>query len=148
MDRFGSTTNNSKIGKLTGLDAATVTADVSVILGIDEIDFITLQLHVAAGGNLAAAPKVLISNSYQPNPQTPQDETTALVAGNWVDITASCIGIVAIAGAGAQEQMIVPQRTAAVAQTAGRLTNTYVKLTLSVASGSGVVSGWFHGRGA
>lgn len=146
MQRFGSTCNNSKIGKIPTLDTTTVTADVSFILGVDEIDFLTLQLHVASGGNLAAAPKVFISDSYQPNPQTPQDETTALVAGNWVEITASCIGIVAIAGAGAQDQMIVPQRTAAVAQTAGRLTNTYVKLTVAFTSGSGVVSGWYHGR--
>lgn len=146
MDRFGSCANNSKIGRLTGLNADTVTADVSVILGVDEIDFLTLQLHVAAGGNLVAAAKVFVSNSYQPNPQTPQDEATALVAGNWVEITSQCIGIVAITGAGAQDQMIVAQRTAAVAQTAGRLTNTYVKLTLAFASGSGVVSGWFHGR--
>lgn len=142
MERFGSTCNNSKIGRIW--DALAVSADTSYIFGIDEIDFVSFQLHVASGGTLVAAPKVLISDSYQPNPQTPQDETTALVAGNWVDITAECVGIIAITGAGAQEQIIIPQRTG----TAGRLQVTYVKLTVDQSTGAGTVSMWFHGRGA
>ncbi len=128
-------------GVLTGFSAATIAADTSVLIPIDCVDFTSIHVHVASGGSLVAAAKVLISDSYIPNPAFVQDETKAIVPGNWVDITAECVGIVAITGASAQDQIIIPQRTG----TAGRIIATWLKLTIDQASGSGTVTIWWHG---
>lgn len=137
----GSRCADSKIGRLW--DAVTVSADgTQYILGVDTVDFLSLHLHTASGGSLVAAVKIYLSDSYMPNSQTPQDESTAIVAGNWVEITSECVGIIAITGASAIDQVIIPQRTG----TAGRIQTTYIRIVIDWTSGTGVLSGWWHGR--
>ncbi len=116
-------------------------ADVQWLIATDTLDYMSIHLAVAAGGNAVVAPQIFLSDSYQPNPASEQDETTALNAGNWVEITSECVGIVAITGASAQTQLIIPQRTG----TAGRIKATWLKIVLKHTSGAGTVSGWYHG---
>lgn len=137
---FGTQSENSKLGRF--LDGATVAADTQFILGVDRIDFASIHLNVAAGGSLVAAVKIYLSDSYQPNPSNIQDETLAIVPGNWVEITSECVGIVAITGAGVQNQIVIPQRTG----TAGRIQASALRIVIVRASGSGTVSGWYFGR--
>lgn len=124
------------------MDAATVAADTDILIPIDNIDFASIHVHVASGGSLVAAAKVYLSDSYIPNASAIQTEASAIVAGNWVEITSECVGIVAITGASAQDQIIIPQRTG----TAGRITGTWLRLRIDQASGSGVVSVWWHAK--
>ncbi len=116
-------------------------ADVQYVISTDCLDFMSIHLATAAGGSAVAAVKVYLSDSYIPNPSNEQDESLALNAGNWVEITSECVGIVAITGASAINQLIIPQRTG----TAGRIKATWLRIIVVHTSGAGTISGWYHG---
>lgn len=123
-------------------DAVTIgVADKQFLIATDCLNYMSIHLAVAAGGNAVAAVKVFLSDSYMPNAGNEQDETLAIIPGNWVEITSECVGIVAITGAGAQTQMVVPQRTG----TAGRIKATWLKVQIAHTSGTGTIDGWYHG---
>ena len=144
MSRYiaGSRCNGSDPGLMPGFNKVAIgAADVQSIIGVDAIDMMSAHLHVASGGSAVAAVKVYASNSYSPGANV-QDETAALVPGNWVEITAECVGIVAITGAGAQDMIVIPQRTG----TAGKIMFTYLRFVIAHTSGAGTLTGWSHGR--
>ncbi len=114
-------------------------ADVQYLIAADCLDFMSIHLHTHASGNAVAAVNIFLSDSYQPNPSNEQDESIALTPGNWVEITAECVGIVAITGASAIDQFVIPQRTGG----AGRIKATWLKINIKHTSGAGVLDGWY-----
>ena len=143
MDAYiqGARSNNPAGGGHIFAAAAIGGADVQFLIATDCLDFMSIHLAVAAGGNAVAAVKIFLSDSYMPNGSNEQDETLAIVPGNWVEITSECVGIVAITGASAQNQMVIPQRTG----TAGRIKATWLKVLVAHTSGAGTLDGWYHG---
>ena len=143
MDAYiqGARSNNSAGGGHIFAGVAIGAADVQFLVATDCLDFMSIHLSVAAGGNAVAAVQIFLSDSYMPNPSNEQDETLALTPGNWVEITSECVGIVAITGASAQNQLVIPQRTG----TSGRIKATWCKILVKHTSGAGTLDGWYHG---
>ncbi len=143
MDAYiqGTRSNMLAPGIIFPAGTAIGAADVQFIIETDALDFMSIHLTTAAGGSAVAAVKVYLSDCYIPSPSNEQDESSALNPGNWVEITSECVGIVAITGASAISQLIIPQRTG----TAGRIKATWLRVIIVHTSGTGTVTGWYHG---
>jgi hypothetical protein len=138
MHITGSRAVDSNPGKF--VDSTAFAATATYYFAIDTVDMLSIHLHVAAGGSLDATVTVSVSNSYKPG--SDNTAANAIVPFNGVDITAQCLGITAITGASAQDQMIVIQRTGS----ASRINATWAAVTITRNSGTGTLQGWYHGK--
>jgi hypothetical protein len=114
------------------------------VSGTDEITVLIFEmakadnfsLHLIWTGTIDGPFKVYMSNSYNPNPEFPQDETKALNPGNWVDVTTRYTADTSDPGGGAGETEIHGTFVECA----------YLKVTLTPGSGSGVLDGYLSGK--
>lgn len=141
MKHIGAQAQDSGAGHI--MNALDGSANQQFIVETDAIDKLTF--HTVTSGTLAGTWKVYVSNSWQAGSPSAQDETLALVAGNWVEITAECIGIVNPAGAASVGMIDVSREdTHGRCPTVGALA---VRLTWTKTSGAGNLDVWMMGRG-
>lgn len=137
MKHIGAQAQDSGAGHI--MKALDGSANQQYIVEIDAIDKLTF--HTVTSGTLTGTWTVLISNSWQAGSPSGQDESIAITPGNWVDITAQCVGIANPAGS-TSNALIDVIRTGI--PTIGALA---CKLLWTKTSGAGNLDVWMMGRG-
>lgn len=114
-----------KAKAISGTSAITL-----LIFEMAKADNFSLELDFA--GTVTGPVTVLMSNSYNPNMNDPQDESIALNAGHWIDVTS---------------RYTADYTDPAGSATSGEIHGTFVeaawlKVVITPASGSGTVDGY------
>jgi hypothetical protein len=123
------------------------TANQAWIFDVDMADL--MSLHIVTSGTLTGGTfKVFVSNSYSPGAANTQDETKAQTAGNWVDITSQCLGIVNPSGGTSDSHVVVCRSDGNAAHAiVPMVCATWVKITWTAGTGTGNIDGWNLQRG-